>query len=135
MRCVDKVTVLNYRMRRLEEEMSKPESKAWMSGRQALRLILNHYKTDDTGRQLFGMHQLENLPWAGDEKIGEFYETWCRMALDQRINLSEEMYEQIFWRKLQKSKVLQPYTDRYRVAKKGDPEQFKSMHMHNNTKP
>ena len=71
-----------------------------MAGRQSLRMIYSHFKTDKVSKQLFNVTHLQQLPYPGDPRLDEFVENWFRIEDDMGDYVSDKSKEHILYEKI-----------------------------------
>ena len=75
------------------EEMAK-EGKC-LKGRQALLMIYNGFSLDEARGALFGVTDLTNIKYKGDDHMETFWKTWCGIIGGLKDPLPESQLEQI----------------------------------------
>ena len=91
-----------------------------MTGRQSMRMILDNFKTDKIAKELFNVTHLHDLQYPGDSKLDEFMEDWFRIEDDQEDPSTDRQKERILFAKIQYSKALKPYLDKYNMLDDDD---------------
>ena len=62
-------TILKRKLLRIEEQLYTGNTRVMLTGRQALRMVLEYYSTDRVAKQLFNVTHLQNIPYSGDDKL------------------------------------------------------------------
>ena len=65
---------LNQRIRRKEDEAWKRNTT--ITGLQVTWMIYDYFKTDDHMSQVYGLHDLTDIPWFGDNRMLDFLQQW-----------------------------------------------------------
>ena len=68
---------LKRKILRMEEQSYKTGVR--LSGRQTLRLILEHFRTDKVAKEMFHVMHFHALRYPGDSQLTQFMEDWYRL--------------------------------------------------------
>ena len=112
--------ILHRDMNRKSKQMQKLGIE--MTGRQALRLIMENFKTDETSKELYNINHLTNLRYPGDANMASFLQQWHRLLDDQDDPVSDKKKEHLFHGKIKGSSELSGHIAYYGRLKKGHPD-------------
>jgi hypothetical protein len=77
-----------------------------MKGRQLVFLVHDWFKLNPDMKHLYGLHEITDIKWYGDERIFDFLELWRRIVSSNSIELTPKQLSIILVEKMAPSKVL-----------------------------
>ena len=85
-----------------------------LKGRQALWVICRYYATKDMVGVVYGIPDLMEVKWAGDEKAGGFLNTWRNVVEGVQHELDVRVLEELLLVQIMRSDELKPDVDYYK---------------------
>ena len=102
--------------RQVGRDRHRARTQGWsIRGQQHFWWFIRHYKTSDRLGRFYGIYDLAQIHWLGDNKIEQFRSTWDHYVGNLRTTANKaEEWEEVLLKQLEKSTALQADIAYYR---------------------